>query len=271
MNFENKKSNNIQFQNDVIIKHSFIDQAISSASSSQMYNNIGIKTPNIQIIPNKSYSEQISTTQPNIYSVKDSLCTLANDDLVYSKLKTKIFGKYKWQMFYDELLMKTFLSFMTPQCLEQLQNVFLIDELRTDIDRHTKNYFFYKNKNSSKYEGIIAIDLEQMIIYNYCGTSKQDFYSFLFFPYASVTPQQVNDELCYCDRVKNIRKLIADEKLSKNNIETLVAALKFDFPKSIKEQCKQQKIHHKDKNKILTPIDRLWEYNNQTIGKDLGL
>ena len=49
MNIKSLNSNDIQIENDFVIKNSFFQQAIASVSSSQMYNAIGIKTPIIQI------------------------------------------------------------------------------------------------------------------------------------------------------------------------------------------------------------------------------
>ena len=146
-----------------------------------------------------------------------------------------------------------------------------MDELRTDFDRTTNNYFFYKSKEGDKYEGVVAIDLEQMVIYRYCGASKDDFEGFLCYPYGSATPQQVTDELCYLARVRNIRELIDDGALSTNNIETIKNLINYDFPKEIKNVSKASGIKRLEKKCLVTQCQRLWEYNQNTIGRDLEL
>ena len=244
---------------------------IPAAASAKMYNAIGIKTPEIELLSKMDNYEIISTRQKFIASTKNILFTLANDDLDFIKIRQEFIDKYKWNIFCNESLINHFQKFMTPECLEQLQNIFLVDELRTDVDRHTKNYFFYKNKGSAKYEGVVVIDLELMIIYNYCGFSKDDFNNFLYFPYASATPQQSTDKLCYKERAKNLCEIIQCGVLSKNNQQALISALTYDFPEEVNNYCKKQHIYFKNKKKITTPIERLWDYNRNTVGKELGL
>ena len=254
---------------DILLKDSPNTQAIAGVASSKMYNSIGIETPPIYML--KSKGPYTSTVQQDVLTIEDVLSTLAGDDLEYASIEKKVLGKFKWQIFYDSNMIRMFLEFMTPECLEQLKNVFLVDELRTDYDRHVKNYFFYKSKNSDKYEGVIVIDPEQMIIYKYCGTKKEEFDSFLLYPYSSATPQQVVDIACYRQRVNDIREMIQDGVLSKQNIEVLLGALKYDFPAEIKQACRQRKLKRSERNKIITPAQRLWEYNQKTIGKELEM
>ena len=160
---------------------------------------------------------------------------------------------------------------MTEDCLEQLKNMFLADELRTDIDRHSKNYFFYKNKDSEKYEGVIVIDLDQMVIFNYSGLGKTYFEEFLLSPYESEIPHLKLDNVCYKQRVRDMREIVQDGVLSNDNIEMLRKLLSYDFGAEMDRTCKEQGLRFKRKNMIVEPVKRLWEYNNETIGKDLGL
>ena len=160
---------------------------------------------------------------------------------------------------------------MTPNCLESLKNIYLIDELRTDLDRTLNNYFLYKTPQSNLYEGVIVIDLDQMNIYNYAPTTKDAFYNFLYSPYVSLTPTQKEDCCTYMNRVHMIRELLDDGVLSQNNIDTMIKALKYDLPKDIQFLCRKQKLSPSLINKTYSPIARLWEYNQKEIGKDLGL
>ena len=251
------------------VKSSDAPQAIASAISSNMYNNIDIATPPIHLSPTNRRGN-IHIVQQDVNSIKDIKAVLAKDDIEYKKVSGKVWGKYKWQIFYDIELVRTLLQFMTPECLEQLKDLFLIDELRSDKDRHAKNFFFYKKKGEDKYSGVIAIDLELMHVLGY-GSSKNEFVSFLTTPYQSETPQQNEDFLCFMQRNSNIRELLDDGVLSQRNIQTIKNALIYDLEQDAKSTCKRQKIHGKRKNDIVTPIARLWDFNRETIGRDLGL
>lgn len=255
------------------VKRGETPRTMASIASANMYNQIGITTPPIALLKHEMFSDAgtTKTIQADVKGLPNIEATLALEDFEYSRIAFSFVEKYKWQIFYDSNLQIRFLKFMTKDCLESLQNVFLIDELRTDSDRHTKNYFLYKRKGGKLYEGVIVIDLEEMKLYNFCGNSKDSFNDFLAMSYESVTPQQRGDYAPYLQRLKDIRELIDDGVLSAKNIETLKKALEFDLPKQTKLICKKRKLPIKLKNATVAPIERLWELNQTTIGKDLGL
>ena len=256
--------------NHFILKQADNNTGLAGIASSSMYNSVGILTPKIHLINDKNRFDA-TTLQQDVSEIDFLETILAGSDFEYTKIINNFYEKIKWSLFYDTNLIFNLLKFMTPECLDQLKNIFLIDELRTDIDRHTKNYFFYKQKGSDKYEGIIVIDLEQMAIYFYCEDGKDGFLNFLTTPYESSTPQQKFDYTCYMQRVRDMRELIQDDVLSENNLEILSNALNYDFPGDVKNAVQNKKLHGKAKKKIVDPIKRLWEYNQNTIGKDLGL
>ncbi len=253
-----------------ILKNSGVPHGIASVASSKMYKSAEIQTPPVHLL---KPSERLTakTIQEDVNGINNLETVLAGDDVEFTKIGWNHFGKYKWQIFYDVNFELGLLKIMTSDCLEQLKNMFLADEIRTDIDRHSKNYFFYKRKGSEKYEGVIVIDLDQMVIFNYCHGKRDDFNDFLLYPYESETPQLKLDNVCYMQRVRDIRELIQEGVMSKSNIETLKKLLSYDFPGEIKKTCRQQGLHGKAKNSIVTPVEMLWEYNNKTIGKELGL
>ena len=245
-------------------------KSVASIASANLCEKAGILTPPVYMLRGKN-KKSIKTLQENVEEIDGIEAILARNDVEYTQIQKKVFGKFKWQMFYDEELVRDLLRFMTLDCFTQFQNMFLIDELRTDVDRHTKNYFFYKTQDSKKYQGVIAIDLELMVIYDYCGAKKDDFINFLAHSYQSALPHQVYDKVNYIQRVSDMRQLLQDGVLSGANIRAMVAALEHDFPADMKEICKQNNFRKKDRNEIIVPIERLWEYNQKTIGKDLGL
>ena len=252
------------------VKSSDNNKGIASVVSSKLYEDVGILTPPVYMISGKD-KKSIKTIQQGVEDIDGFETLLANEDVEYTKIQKKVFGKFKWQLFYDEELICDLLKSMTPSCLTQFQNMYLVDELRTDIDRHTKNYFFYKTKNSKKYQGVIAIDLELMAIYTYCGAQKGDFTNFLAQPYQTALPHQLYDKVSYIQRMSDMRQLLQDGVLSESNINAILDALEYDFPKEMKKACKQKKVGLKERNAIVSPIERLWEYNQKTIGKDLGM
>ena len=252
------------------VKDVYTKTGISSIASSRLYEKAGILTPPVHLVTKKD-SYTIQTIQPNVEDIDGVKTILANSDLEYKKIQTMAFGKYKWQIFYDEDLIATLLEFMTPSCLTSFQNMFLVDELRTDGDKHLKNYFFYKTKDSDKYEGVIGIDLDLMQILNYCGSKKDDFTRFLFCPYQTATPHQAYDNTCYKERITDMCQLAQDGVLSTSNIDAITTALDCDFPKEIKSACKDSKLGFGERNDIIKPVERLWEYNRETIGRELGM
>lgn len=270
LNYSTKKVHIPSSPNPFILKRTDNPTSLAGIASSKLYNDIGILTPQRHLITDKNKCLS-SSLQQDVSSIDFLSTILAGDDFEYKQIVNEFFGKDKWAVFYDSNLVNRLLQFMTPACLDQLKNVFLIDEIRTDVDRHAKNYFFYKKKDATKYEGIITIDLEQMTVLFHCEGGKDDFSNFIILPYESATPQQKYDHICYMQRVKNIRELIQDGVLSPRNIETLKKALKHDFPADVKQAVKSKKLHGKDKNRIVDPIERLWEYNQNTIGKDLEI
>lgn len=253
-----------------VIKHTNAPNGILSVASSKMYKDAGIQTPQVHLLRTNE-KQLVNTIQEDVIDINGFETYLPAEDLDFMEIDKKLYTKFKWQVFYDRSLEENMLQFMTEDCLEQLKNIFLADEMRTDIDRHVKNYFFYKRKGSDKYEGIIVIDLDLMAIYRYCGVSKDDFDSFLFYPYRSATPQIVEDNECYMQRMKDMRELLQDGVLNEGNIKVLKSMLQTDFPKEIKKVCKKQKLPRKFINKTVIPAERLWEFNRETIGKDLGL
>lgn len=253
------------------IKEAYAENAVVSAVSAKMYSNIGIVTPSIQLFTKPNTIYKAETFQTDVNSLKDYKTILASFDCDYKKIPRLFFTKYKWRLFYDEGLKNKLLQFMTQECLANFQNIFLADELRTDNDRYTGNYFFYKQKGGEKYEGIIVIDLENMQVINLGGEKKKDFECFISTPYPSWTPHQTVDHLSYIQRINDIRELIDEDVLTQDNLDTMINVLKFDFAKEVKAFCKDNKINKEIKKRVSNSVDRLWEFNINTLGRDLGL
>ncbi len=262
------------------LKSTVTPKAIGAIASARMYKQIGIATPPITQILFTSPVDIVQSIQPDVSNFEDKEVKLANEVCEFKNIAQDIMGKYKWEMFEDDVK-AVLLTKLTPECLIQLQNIFLIDELRSDNDRHYKNYFFYREENAKKWQGVIVIDLEQMVAYDYAGETKKKFNSqFLNFPYSSATLQDKDDYVSFKNRILKIKEMIQTGCLAKENIEALKGALEFDLPGEVKIIAKENGIKGfeigdmvfgKDYRDVLGPIKQLWAYNREQLGEDLGL
>lgn len=244
---------------------------INSIASAQMYNNLGILTPPITLMQNvKGHPspKNILSIQQDVYSLKQFYCELAADAETEQNIQFDRFDRFKWQVLYDSDIRRIFLKYMTPECLEELISVFLLDELRTDIDRHNSNYFLIKDHNSELFEHVVPIDLDNIIILNRSIASKQSFQDFLLLPYKSVTPTATSDIRHYDGRIYDIKELIQDGALSPKQTQIIKSALKYDLPDSIKKICKKYPLK-KYIPSTHEPFARLWEYNRNELLKEL--
>ncbi len=209
--------------------------------------------------PYLNKSDEALQARFNIYQYKD-----------YQKI-------IKWLPLYNAEAKELFLSVMTPECFDEYINMFLIDELRTEYDRHSGNFMTCKDNKTGKYTKIIPIDNECVEILetlSYGSTkklSKTDFYYFLKNEYTSYAPINVQPEESPLQRIETICRLLQDGVLSQSNIRAIKSALGFDFAKSIKDIGKRYGLSEAKINRAYTPIAYLWEYNNKVLGKELGL
>lgn len=249
-----------------------IDDNLQSIVASDLYNQVGILNPPIYLskdnkmtIPVKQITQDIRL--PQFYD-----CRHPGNSDYYDFLRLKMpFNQAKWKVLYDRFLKDYFLSFMTDECFDEFINMFLLDELRSETDRHVFNYFLYKNKKSYKYEGIIALDFDLVEILTEDCLKADAFKEFLKRKYSSVAPatNEVYDN--YSNSINRIKKLITLDKLNKNNIATLKKGLKYDFPNNIKHVGKKHNLSDNEINRIYTPYAYLWDYNRKEIGKELGI
>jgi hypothetical protein len=268
----------------VVVKDWQDEISLYSLATSQMYDDIGIVTPPEYIIRHeqphigkikvahhsKDYTNLFCTFAQNISSVRKISPELAIRIKEYKKVVANCGNKnYKWSILTEPALRHKFLEFMTEKCLDELMTLHLVDELRTEVDRHMGNLFLYKTKGSDKYDGVIAID-------NGFGQIAQNkdisFQDLLMFTYGSHTPQDGVGTTSYPNRIDEIRNLLYNGYIKKTQSKFLRKALKYDFPGTIKSVCKKYKIKGTKYNKTLyDKTARLWEYNQETIGRDLGL
>jgi len=237
-------------------------------ASCDLFNYIGILTPPIYLtkVPQKPLYSQIS---PEININKDfSECKQASFTPILKPFfdRHNCVDDYKWKILQNKDICEYFLNFMTPECFDELINMFLVDELRSEGDRHYNNYFFYKNHGSDKFNGIIPIDFDLVAILDFedCGT-RESFNSFLKKKYCGKSPLTKVVKESHENNILNIKKLIDEGRLTECNVEALKTALNFDFPAAVNKYADKYQASDFERNRIYTPLSFLWEYNREQL------
>jgi len=270
------------------LKRTLQDLSVGAIASSKMYKDLEITTPEIHLMtkqnaPNlfeyiKSKFRGEIPPIPTVTATKDVLRIPGYDCVLGSQIKNFLdirenygfFSKYKWQILYDKQLQQLFLKFMTPQCLQEYIRIFILDELRTDIDRHTDNFVLYRKHGSGRFEGVIPFDLENQRILVDKVASHNDFNSFLSEKYDTITPLYYYDDSNYESRVKDLIRYIERGVVDETTIDLIRKEVAYDMPKKILETCNNYYLKPY-KNMTYDAYSRLWEYNRDTIGSVLGL
>lgn len=246
-------------------------RSIAEIASSRMYNEIGIPTPPVNVVelPKQGVFQRPQNViiNPNVRNIKGLQFTSATDFFRREDVTRFVFdsvnSKFKWAPLYDNSFRRFFEQYMTRECYDQLIALMLADELRSERDRHTGNYFFYKKKDSNIFEGVIPIDNEMMAI-----ADSERFEDFLYVPYTSPTITGISDKKDYASRVRDIKDLIQDGVLSESQIALIRRELDFDLDKVAKEVGKKS-VFRSDRKKAYDLISELTEYNRNEIGKEL--
>lgn len=252
-----------------------VKEAMYSLSSAEMYHKLGILTPPMKpAIVNLHEDDQ--STQINQIFMQDAksiglYCVDANTTKLFEDF-INLNPKSKWEILYNSSYRELFLNHMTEECFEEYINMFLLDHLRSDSDRYYANFLLFRRYLTSKFEGIIPIDLDESRAIDLGISNKEEFQSFLntkdfsFIPSGIYGPNET-----YKKRTEDIQQLIQDEKLSNSQIELLRDALRYNLPKTTREMGAKYSVDKETRKQISTPTAYLWDYNRKTIGKELGL
>jgi hypothetical protein len=254
--------------------------SIPALATSKLYHQLGILTPPQQpciLNPDKNSTIDCTITQDVEHITRPT--TIAFGTPLFTSQKVLSTPDSQWDYLKKPTLKHIFKKYMTDECFKEFTNMFLLDHLRADTDRHTMNYFLIKkSEKQDKYEGIIAIDLDSSRAIDSDIFSKEDLDNFVNSVEAHYTPQS---KLCwssYADRTTEIRNLIQDNVLSNDQLDLLKTALSTDFPQQLKDLVNQYPIIQKDEplkddmiDCFYTPLSYLWQYNRETIGKELEM
>lgn len=250
------------------------EASVYGIASNKMYTDIGIITPPEEIvIVNQDIfkGETIRSMSQDITSAKRIECTPATvvlQPFVSLFANTKP-SKTKWEQLSEPYLMESLLRIMTPDCLDELIGIMMLDEVRTDNDRHSGNFFFYKKPGSYKYNGVVPFDLNHARIALKSDSAINNFQSFVNEKYETATITQHNDAGSYKDRLRSMKNAINSGIISNESIYMLRDGLRYDLPKEVKALCSHPKL--KQYSSMTDSVSRLWEYNQKEFEHTLGL
>lgn len=247
-------------------------RSIAEIASSQMYNDIGVTTPPVSTVelPPKGLFKNGDTILINqdLRSIRGLEFVSAMDffkkkdvtDFLYKNIQ----NRDKWAPLYNDNTRIFFEKFMSRECYDDLIALMLVDELRSERDRHCGNYFFYKNKGGDKFQGVVPIDNEMMAVADY-----ERFEDMLYIPYSSPTLLGLkSDNKDYAARVRDIKEIIQDGALSPSQINLIRKEINYDLPKVVKE-VGSKSAFKRDRKSTYDLIAPLWEYNNKELDREL--
>ena len=258
--------------------------SVQTIAASKMYNDIGIPTPPVYLMSTESghganKRESLKLVAQDILSISgEDLQIKEASQVVMPVIEKTMLRNYtgaqdRWYVLKNPHWLEAFLEVMTPECLKQVFDMYLADEIRTDNDRHPGNYFLYRSKNSKegKYEGVIAIDLDNVIVFKHKPlTSDTNFQKFLSSKYPSWSPHKTITTASYLERIATLKGLIHNNALFNQNVETLKNVLLYDFPQTIKDVSSNPDLQ-KYQAEAYEAYSRLWEYARKELGRELGL
>lgn len=176
-----------------------------------------------------------------------------------------------WGCVLNPAFRKEMLEYMTPQCYEDLKNMYVLDVIMGNPDRHYLNYFLTKKKGGDKWQSVIAFDNESNIyrdtlkefrgtpkeIYNLAHSTVSNFY----------TPQLVKDGITHVERLDDLRNHVVNGKFNRSQYELLERMVNYDLPSKMNTMYKVHDIKGKDVNKLKDVVSMAWETNQKMIDK----
>lgn len=249
--------------------------APTEIGSTRMYNDLGIITPPANIVENPKIADKVYLATQDVESIKDYTTTIASKSKlakIINDLHLSFIGDKQWNLLYNNVIQEKFLSCMTPQCFERLISLFLLDEIRTEGDRHLDNYFLIKKKGSRKYEDILPIDNEFAEVSYRKIKTKEAFKSFATTDYLSSTPTNGYCTENFLERTNSLKQLLHDGKLTPAQVNLIKKELQYDLPKTIREGSKHPQLI-KSCQDASDCMSRIWDYHysKDGVAHELGL
>ena len=180
-----------------------------------------------------------------------------------------------WYFVENPKVKPIFLQHMTEECFEQLVDLCLFDELAGIVDRHFRNYYFYKlNPESKKFDGIINIDSAMTWIFSSKGYRKNaqiDFdCNFSYFTYKSflkITAVGEFSEYSYEESIKRIKKLFNKGVFGERQARLVKNFIESDIASQLKSGA--EKTNRTMSKAVIDLYERVNEYLDQNLQRQL--
>lgn len=248
--------------------------SIQAMCASKMYRDLGINTPPIYPIHTgkvHSAGNDIAIMSQDVRSIKEFFAEQLFRTTEFKKFRSRLgfndFFNNKWEFLLNENTKRKCLQFMTEECYNQILDMCIVDELRTDKDRGPDNFFLYKNLNSELYEGVIVIDLDLVHALTCKHPNKTDFSSWsAYSQYSTFIPLGGLDQAKpYEDRIIDMIQTIKQGKFSERHVNLIKRYLNFDFAGLMRKECKSLPLK-KYSTCLYETYARLGEYNRKLLG-----
>ena len=259
----------------VYVKKETID-SMTGLACSRMLNDLGIATPIIVPLKHADEPNTFYTASQDLSKLEckglDIKCAINVPQAIGSLYKnvTNLHNEI-WDCFHPEVH-DILREFMTEECFNELVTKALLDEIRTYTDSHFGNIILYKTKGSDKYEGIIPIDLEYSEIFNKYHTDPDEIFKyFKMKPYRAFNfTSKITDPKTLKQRLDDIVEEAYSGNFSMEQLNILKKALNYDLPKLIKDLSQKYKMNNFG-NIQYEMFARLWDFNREHLGKNLGM
>ena len=215
----------------------------------------------------KSVEEVLGTIfrQTDAYKVlrQENLKSLNTQNYDYRKTEM-------WGVILEPSVRQELLKHMTVQCYEEIKNMYLLDVIMGNPDRHYLNYFLTKKKGDKKWQSAIAFDNESSIYRNCvrdfrCGNAKDIFAISENIVTNFYTPQLVTDAKTHAERIQDVCDLIAQGKFTKYQYKLLTDILGYDLPAKISQMYKKYGIKNPDAQKLRDVMSYAWDEHQRAI------
>ena len=129
-----------------------MENLLFGLASSRLYKELGIATP--QTAPIITNQNNILVGSQSVLGLLDQnistimACKTLQPSSTDKDISDNILCETsnKWYVLYNKQFRQKLLDIMTEDCFDQYTTLLIADELRTDTDRHWRNFFFYKSQ-----------------------------------------------------------------------------------------------------------------------------
>lgn len=249
------------------------DEEIMEVVSGDYFNAIDVLSVNGYPTNVVYESDYFGNSYPGHGVATHNLRALNNLEIIHGRdLIKSIINRFEpisssnWFIIKNSKYREDFMSVMTPECFDDLINLFLADKLGAYIDRHGGNYFFYRKKGSTLWEGVVAIDNEKTLASSYdWPQSKAQNNEMMRGCIQTHTPLGSVNTSTHEENIKEINELLQDGIFGQSQIDTLKKISEYPFEDNMKRTCDKYDL---STGRLYNNVARLWEYNRNALSID---